>query len=161
MRRRVAAGGAVIEAGDVIDDELSRAVVAYVRGAGLAWPHRSLDAVAGAMDADAAERLGPHLKRLADETVYWPVDWNRHDLLSAMDVVLEGARGTSPRAERRGGGGAGLGVLLRALVVGGRVPGNARTGRGGIRRPATRHPAWGYGRMRCAGACGMEHRRCL
>ena len=74
----------------MIDDELSRAVVAYIRGAGLAWPHRSLDAVAGVMDADAAERLGPHLKRLADEAVYWPVDWNRHDLRSAMEVVRSG-----------------------------------------------------------------------
>jgi len=80
----------VVEAGDVIDDELSRAVVAYIRGAGLAWPHRSLDAVAGAMGADAAERQGPHLKRLADEAVYWPVDWDRHDGLSAMDVVRGG-----------------------------------------------------------------------
>jgi hypothetical protein len=86
----IAAKGAAIQAGDVIDDELSRAVVAYIRGAGLAWPHRSLDAVAGAMGADAAERLGPHLKRLADEAVYWPVDWNRHDLLSAMEVVRDG-----------------------------------------------------------------------
>jgi len=74
----------------VIDDELSRAVVAYIRGAGLAWPHRSLGAVAGAMGAVAAERLGPCLKRLADEAVYWPVDWNRQDLLSAMEVVRSG-----------------------------------------------------------------------
>jgi hypothetical protein len=42
------------------------------------------------MGADAAERLGPHLKRLADEAVHWPVDWNRHDLRSAMEVVLGG-----------------------------------------------------------------------
>lgn len=83
----------MIEAGNVIDDELSRAVVAYLRGTGLAWPHRSLDAVAKAMDADAAERLGPHLKVLADEAVYWPVDWNHHDLLSAMDVVRSGLTG--------------------------------------------------------------------
>jgi hypothetical protein len=74
----------------VTDDELSRAVVAYIRGAGLAWPHASLAAVAEALGADAAERLGPHLKRLAGEAVYWPVDWNRHDLLSAMDVVRAG-----------------------------------------------------------------------
>ena len=86
----IAAKCAAIQAGDVIDDELSGAVVAYIRGAGLAWPHRSLDAVAGAMGADAAERLGPHLKRLADEAVYWPVDWNRHDLLLAMEVVRGG-----------------------------------------------------------------------
>jgi hypothetical protein len=74
----------------VIDDELSRAVVAYLRGAGLAWPRRSLDAVAGAMGSDVAERLGPRLEQLADETLYWPVDWNRHDLLPAMDVVRGG-----------------------------------------------------------------------
>ena len=71
----------------MIDDELSRAVAAYIRGAGLAWPHRSLDAVAGATDADAAARLGPHLKQLADETVYWPVDWNHHDWGSAIELV--------------------------------------------------------------------------
>ena len=28
--------------------------------------------------------------RLADETLYWPVDWDRYDLLSAMDVVRGG-----------------------------------------------------------------------
>ena len=87
----IAAEGAAIQAGDVIDDdELSRAVVAYVRGAGRAWPHRSLDAVAGAVGADAAERLGLHLKRLADEAVYWPVGWDRHDLLPAMEAVRAG-----------------------------------------------------------------------
>jgi hypothetical protein len=74
----------------VIDDELSRAVVAYFRGAGLAWPHRSLEAVAEAMGADTAERLRPRLERLAGETLRWPVDWDRHDLLSAMDVVRGG-----------------------------------------------------------------------
>jgi hypothetical protein len=35
------------QAEGVIDDELSRAVVAYLRGAGLAWPRQSLEAVAG------------------------------------------------------------------------------------------------------------------
>ena len=86
----VAGEGAAFQAGDVIDDELSRAVVAYLRGAGLAWPRRSLDAVAEAMGSDVAERLGPRLERLADEILYWPVDWDRHDLLSAMDVVRRG-----------------------------------------------------------------------
>jgi hypothetical protein len=42
------------------------------------------------MGADAAERLGRPLKRLADEAVHWPVDWDRHDSLSAMDVVRGG-----------------------------------------------------------------------
>lgn len=74
----------------MIDDELSRAVVAYFRGAGLAWPHRSLEAVAEAMGADTADRLRPRLERLAGETLHWPVDWDRHDLLSAMDVVRGG-----------------------------------------------------------------------
>ena len=74
----------------MIDDELSRAVVAYLRGAGLAWPHRSLDAVAEVVGAGTAERLRPGLERLADETLYWPVDWGCHDLLSAMEVVRGG-----------------------------------------------------------------------
>jgi hypothetical protein len=39
------------------------------------------------MGARAAGRLGLHLKQLADESVYWPVDWNRDDLLSAMEMV--------------------------------------------------------------------------
>lgn len=63
---------------------------ADLRGVGLAWPHRSPDAVAAAVGVDTAERLRPHLKRLADETLYWPVDWDRHDLLSAMDVMRGG-----------------------------------------------------------------------
>jgi hypothetical protein len=89
-RPRVAADGAGFQAEGVIDDELSRAVVAYLRGAGLAWPRQSLEAVAGAMGADTAQRLEPRLKRLADETLHWPVDWDRHDLLSAMEVVRGG-----------------------------------------------------------------------
>jgi hypothetical protein len=84
----------------VIDDQMSRAVVAYIRGAGLAWPHQSLEAVATAMGADGAERLGPHLKRLADEAVYWPVDWNRHDLQSAMEVVRSGLSERHPELSR-------------------------------------------------------------
>jgi hypothetical protein len=71
----------------MIDDELSRAVVVYIRGAGLSWPHRSIDAVAEAMGSDVAQRLGPRLKSLADEAVYWPVDWTQHELLSAVEVV--------------------------------------------------------------------------
>lgn len=62
-----AAAGAAIETDGVIDDELSGAVVAYFRGAGLAWPHRSLEAVAKAMGADTAGRARPRLERLADE----------------------------------------------------------------------------------------------
>jgi hypothetical protein len=59
----------------VIDDELSRAVVAYIRGAALAWPHRSVGAVADAMGAVAAKRWGQRLNALADKSVYWPIDW--------------------------------------------------------------------------------------
>jgi hypothetical protein len=80
----------------VIDDELSRAVVAYIRGAGLAWPHRSLEAVAEALGADAAERLGSRLKQLADESVYWPVDWDRQDLLSATEGLRGGLTEAHP-----------------------------------------------------------------
>ena len=49
-----------------------------------------MEAVAGAIGADTAQRLEPRLKRLADETLYWPVDWGRHDSLSAMEVVRGG-----------------------------------------------------------------------
>jgi hypothetical protein len=41
----------------VVDAELSQAVVAYIRGAGLLYPHDDLDAVARALGADAAARL--------------------------------------------------------------------------------------------------------
>ena len=84
----------------MIDDELSRAVVAYFRGAGLAWPHQSLEAVAEAMGADTAERLRPRLERLAGETLHWPVDRDLHDLLSAMDVVRGGLAGRHPELSR-------------------------------------------------------------
>jgi hypothetical protein len=80
----------------VIDEELSRAVVAYIRGAGKSWPHRSPEAVARAMGADTAQRLGPQLKRLADETVYWPVDWDQHDLNSAAEMVRSGVAERHP-----------------------------------------------------------------
>lgn len=42
------------------------------------------------MGADTAERLRPDLERLADETLYWPVEWGSHDLLPAMEVVRGG-----------------------------------------------------------------------
>lgn len=80
----------------VIDDELSQAVVAYIRGAGLAWPHGSLEAVAAAMGPDAAPRLRQRLNAVAAESVYWPVDWNSHDLLSAMEVVRRGLTKAHP-----------------------------------------------------------------
>jgi hypothetical protein len=40
--------------------------------------------------ANVPGRLGPHLKQLADEAVYWRVDWSRHDLGSAAEVVRRG-----------------------------------------------------------------------
>jgi hypothetical protein len=87
---------AAIHAEGVIDDELSRAMVAYIRGAGLAWPHRSLEAVAEAVGADAARRWRQRLSELADESVYWPVDWDGHDLPSAMEVVRRGLTDAHP-----------------------------------------------------------------
>ena len=90
LAARVAAEGAGFQAEGMIDDDLSRAMVAYIREAGRAWPHRSLEAVAEAIGADTARRLGPRLKRLADDTLYWPVDWDRHDSMSAMEVVRAG-----------------------------------------------------------------------
>lgn len=62
------------------------AVTAYVHGTGQGIDLSGLDAVAAAMGAAAAERLEPHLKQLTDEAVHRPVDWFRHDLLSAMGV---------------------------------------------------------------------------
>jgi hypothetical protein len=87
------AGSALYELGVVpqswlmVDQELSRAVVAYVRGSGLAWPHRSPEAVAGVMGAEVAERLMPRLKQLADEAFDWPVDWRGRDLDKATRAV--------------------------------------------------------------------------
>jgi hypothetical protein len=77
------------EAGWVVDAELSRAVVAYIRGAGRSHPHADLDAVTRILGADAAERLRPRLEQLVAEAVYWPVDWGRHDLDSASRLVEE------------------------------------------------------------------------
>ena len=71
----------------VVDQELSRAVVAYIRGSGLAWPQRSPEAVVAAMGAEVAERLMPRLEQLADEAFYWPVDWHGRDLDAATSVV--------------------------------------------------------------------------
>jgi hypothetical protein len=73
----------------VVDAELSRAVVVYIRGSGLAWPHQSPEAVERELGAEAAERLMPRLRQLANEAVSWPVDWRNHvnDLGSATRVV--------------------------------------------------------------------------
>jgi hypothetical protein len=71
----------------VVDVELGQAVVAYIRGTGLPYPHADLDAVARILDADAATRLGPGLDQLIAEAVHWPVDWGQHDLHSASQLV--------------------------------------------------------------------------
>lgn len=73
----------------VVDAELSRAVVVYLRGSGLAWPHQSPEAVVSEFGTEAAERLMPRLRQLANAAVYWPVDWQQHDddLASATRVV--------------------------------------------------------------------------
>lgn len=80
----------------VTDNELSQAVVAYIRGAGLAWPHRRLEAVEDAVGANAAQRLQQRLQALADESAYWPLDWDSHDLLSAMELVRHGLTKAHP-----------------------------------------------------------------
>jgi hypothetical protein len=76
--RRLAFAGAVTEAGWVVDAELSGAVVAYIRG------------------TDAAARLRPLLQQLVAEAVYWPVDWDLHDLDSASRLVQDGMASRHP-----------------------------------------------------------------
>ena len=76
------------EAGPVVNEELSRAVVMFLRGSGLAWPRSSPEAVEREMGPEVAERLLPRVRQLADEAVYWPVDWQVHpDLDTAVPVV--------------------------------------------------------------------------
>jgi hypothetical protein len=62
----------------------------------LPYPHDDLDAVARALGADAAARLRPRLEQLVREAVYWPVDWSRHDLDSASQLVQDGMVGRHP-----------------------------------------------------------------
>jgi hypothetical protein len=71
----------------VVDEELSRAVVAYISNSGFGWPTQTPEAVVKALGAEAAERLMPHLRQLAQEAVAWPVDWQQHDLASATQAV--------------------------------------------------------------------------
>jgi len=86
----------------VVDNELSRAVVVYLRGSGLAWPHASPEAVAKELGAEAAERLMPRLRQFAKEAVYWPVDWQNHidDLDSATRVVEDEIRAAYPELDQ-------------------------------------------------------------
>ena len=80
----------------MVDEELSRAVVAYIRGADLPYPHADLNAVARVLGAAAAARLRPRLDQLIAETVGWPVDWSRHDLQSATQLVQDGMADRHP-----------------------------------------------------------------
>jgi hypothetical protein len=84
------------EAGRVVDVELSRAVVAYIRGSGLPYPHDDLDAVARILGTFGAERLQPRLDKLASEAVYWRVDWGSHDLDSASGLVHDALASRHP-----------------------------------------------------------------
>jgi hypothetical protein len=72
------------EADRVVDEELSRAVMVYLRGNGIGRPP---EAVARELGAEAAKRVEPRLKQLAREAVYWPVDWQKHNDVSAMRAV--------------------------------------------------------------------------
>ena len=83
----------------MVDVELSRAVVAYIRGAGLPYPHDDLDAVARVLGTDAAARLRQRLEQLVAEAVYWPVDWGRHDLDSASQLVQDGLASRHPELD--------------------------------------------------------------
>jgi hypothetical protein len=88
------------EAAGVVDRELSRAVVAYLRGSGLAWPTETPEAVATELGAEATARLMPRLKQLAREAVYWPVDWQDHDLVSATRAVEEDITAAHPELDQ-------------------------------------------------------------
>jgi hypothetical protein len=105
--RHHAGGGRVTirvdcEEAGVVDRELSRAVVVYLRGSGLAWPSASPEAVAAELGAEAAERLMPRLRQLANEAVYWPVDWQNHidDLGGAMRVVEDEISAAYPELDQ-------------------------------------------------------------
>ena len=71
----------------MVDEQLSRAMVAYLLGGRYVRPGESPDAVADALGAEASEHLVPRLRELAREAVYWPVDWQGNDDVSAMRVV--------------------------------------------------------------------------
>jgi hypothetical protein len=55
----------------MVDEQLSRAVVAYLLGGRYVRPGESPDAVAGALGAEAAEHLVPRLRELAREAACW------------------------------------------------------------------------------------------
>jgi hypothetical protein len=80
----------------MVDEQLSRAVVAYFLGGRYVRPGESPDAVADLLGAEAAEHLVPRLRELAREAVYWPVDWQGNDDVSAMRVVEREIAGAHP-----------------------------------------------------------------
>ena len=56
----------------------------------------------GGTGAEAAERLMPRLRQLANEAVYWPVDWQNYidDLGSATRVVEDEISATHPELDQ-------------------------------------------------------------
>jgi hypothetical protein len=82
--------------GQMVDEQLSRAVVSYLLGSRYVRPSETPDAVAGVLGAEAAEHLMPRLRKLAREAVYWPVDWQEHDDASVMRVVEREIAGAHP-----------------------------------------------------------------
>lgn len=71
----------------MVDEQLSRAMVAYLLGGRHVRPGESPEAVVEALGAEAAEHLVPRLRELAREAVAWPVNWQGNDEASAMRVV--------------------------------------------------------------------------
>jgi hypothetical protein len=57
------------------------------------WPTSGARACLG---TDAAARLRPLLQQLVAEAVYWPVDWDLHDLDSASRLVQDGMASRHP-----------------------------------------------------------------
>ena len=80
----------------MVDEQLSRAVVAYLLGGRYVRPGESPDAVAAALGAEAAEHLVPRLRELAREAACWPVNWQGNDDVSAMRVVEREIAGAHP-----------------------------------------------------------------
>src|ERR1700721_2291004 len=80
----------------MVDEQLSRAVVAYLLGGRYVRPRETPDAVADALGAEAAEHLVPQLRELAREAACWPVNWQEDDDVSAMRVAERGIAGAHP-----------------------------------------------------------------
>jgi hypothetical protein len=60
---------ALARGGQMVDEQLSRAVVAYLMGGRYIRPGENPDAVADVLGAEAAEHLMPRLRELAREAV--------------------------------------------------------------------------------------------